>query len=98
MPCFAISDFRRAVHACCTKGKLCNIAGRLVNTGSCVFLYVANVYCKMGRMKYRHARVSTDDQNPALQLAALQKAGCKTVLKDDEFQVPRPSARPSSAV
>jgi hypothetical protein len=34
-------------------------------------------------MKYGYARVSTDDQNPALQLAALQKAGCKTVFKDD---------------
>src|ERR1035438_10901878 len=37
----------------------------------------------MGRMKYGYARVSTDDQNPALQLTALQKAGCKTVFKDD---------------
>jgi DNA invertase Pin-like site-specific DNA recombinase len=34
-------------------------------------------------MKYGYARVSTDDQNPALQLAALEKAGCKTVFKDD---------------
>ena len=33
-------------------------------------------------MKYGYARVSTDDQTPALQLAALQKAGCKTVFKD----------------
>jgi len=33
--------------------------------------------------KYGYARVSTDDQNPALQLAALQKAGCKTVFKDE---------------
>jgi len=32
-------------------------------------------------MKYGYARVSTDDQNPALQLAALKKAGCKTVFK-----------------
>src|SRR5450432_1470036 len=37
----------------------------------------------MERMKYGYARVSTDDQTPALQLAALQKAGCKTVFKDD---------------
>jgi DNA invertase Pin-like site-specific DNA recombinase len=28
----------------------------------------------MGGMKYGYARVSTDDQNPALQLAALKKA------------------------
>jgi DNA invertase Pin-like site-specific DNA recombinase len=34
-------------------------------------------------MKYGYARVSTDDQTPALQLAALTKAGCKTVFKDD---------------
>jgi DNA invertase Pin-like site-specific DNA recombinase len=34
-------------------------------------------------MKYGYARVSTDDQNPALQLAALKKAGCKTVFKDE---------------
>jgi DNA invertase Pin-like site-specific DNA recombinase len=34
-------------------------------------------------MKYGYARVSTDDQNPALQLTALKNAGCKTVFKDD---------------
>ena len=34
-------------------------------------------------LKYGYARVSTDDQNPALQLAALKKAGCKTVFKDE---------------
>jgi DNA invertase Pin-like site-specific DNA recombinase len=34
-------------------------------------------------MKYGYARVSTDDQNPALQLAALKKAGYKTVFKDE---------------
>jgi len=32
-------------------------------------------------VKYGYARVSTDDQTPALQLAALKKAGCKTVFK-----------------
>jgi DNA invertase Pin-like site-specific DNA recombinase len=37
----------------------------------------------MGGMKYGYARVSNDDQNPALQLAALKKAGCKTVFKDE---------------
>jgi DNA invertase Pin-like site-specific DNA recombinase len=34
-------------------------------------------------MKYGYARVSTDDQTPAPQLAALKKAGCKIVFKDD---------------
>jgi DNA invertase Pin-like site-specific DNA recombinase len=34
-------------------------------------------------VKYGYARVSTDDQTPVLQLAALKKAGCKTVFKDD---------------
>jgi len=34
-------------------------------------------------MKYGYARVSTDDQNPALQLAALKKAGCQTVFQDE---------------
>src|ERR1700676_2638277 len=34
-------------------------------------------------MKYGYARASTEDQNPAMQLAALKKAGCKTVFKDE---------------
>jgi DNA invertase Pin-like site-specific DNA recombinase len=34
-------------------------------------------------MKYGYARVSTDDQSPALQLAALKRAGCKVVFKDE---------------
>ena len=34
-------------------------------------------------MKYGYARVSTDDQNLALQLAALKRARCKTVFKDE---------------
>jgi DNA invertase Pin-like site-specific DNA recombinase len=34
-------------------------------------------------MKIGYARVSTDYQTPAVQLAALKKAGCKTVFKDD---------------
>jgi hypothetical protein len=37
----------------------------------------------MRDMKYGYARVSTDDQNPALQLAALKKAGCETIFRDD---------------
>src|SRR5271167_63206 len=34
-------------------------------------------------MKYGYARVSTDDQNLALQLTALKRAGCRTMFKDD---------------
>jgi len=34
-------------------------------------------------MKYGYARVSTDDQNPAMQLAALKKARCQTVFKGE---------------
>lgn len=34
-------------------------------------------------MKYGYARVSTDDQNPALQLSALKRAGCKAIFKDE---------------
>jgi DNA invertase Pin-like site-specific DNA recombinase len=38
---------------------------------------------KMKAMKYGYVRASTDDQTPALQLAALKKAGSKTVFKDE---------------
>ena len=34
-------------------------------------------------MKCGYARVSTDDQSAALQLAALKRAGCKTLFKDE---------------
>ena len=34
-------------------------------------------------MKYGYARVSTDDQTTALQRAALTRAGCKTIFKDE---------------
>jgi DNA invertase Pin-like site-specific DNA recombinase len=33
-------------------------------------------------MKYGYARVSTDDQDPTLQLAALKKAGCEQTFTD----------------
>ena len=36
----------------------------------------------MHNRSLRYARVSTDDQNPALQLAALKKDGCETIFKD----------------
>jgi Resolvase, N terminal domain len=34
-------------------------------------------------VKYGYARVSTEDQNPAMQLAALKKAGCAKLFKDE---------------
>jgi DNA invertase Pin-like site-specific DNA recombinase len=34
-------------------------------------------------MKYGCVRVSTEDQNPALQIAALKKAGCQRVFKGE---------------
>ena len=34
-------------------------------------------------MKYGYARVSTDDQNSAMQLTALKRAGCKTIFTDE---------------
>jgi DNA invertase Pin-like site-specific DNA recombinase len=34
-------------------------------------------------MKIGYTRISTDDQNPALQIAALKKAGCQTLFKDE---------------
>src|SRR5499427_7591655 len=34
-------------------------------------------------MKYGYARVSTEEQNTSLKLAALKKAGCKTIFKDE---------------
>jgi DNA invertase Pin-like site-specific DNA recombinase len=40
----------------------------------------------MKGMKYGYARVSTDDQNPALQLAALKNAGCKSFSKMTEYR------------
>ena len=33
-------------------------------------------------MKYGYARVSTDDQKPALQLDALTRAGCEKIFTD----------------
>jgi DNA invertase Pin-like site-specific DNA recombinase len=50
----------------------------------------------MKGMKYGYARVSTDDQTPALQLAALKKAGCKTIFRVTEYLERRPSALPFS--
>jgi DNA invertase Pin-like site-specific DNA recombinase len=37
---------------------------------------------RLSGMKYGYARVSTDDQNPTLQLAALKKAGCRQTFTD----------------
>jgi len=37
----------------------------------------------MTLMKYGYARISTEDQNADLQLRALKRAGCATILKDE---------------
>jgi len=34
-------------------------------------------------MKYGYARVSKEEQNPALQMSALKKAGCEKIFKDE---------------
>jgi DNA invertase Pin-like site-specific DNA recombinase len=55
---------------------------------------VSYIRVKINGVKYGYARVSTDDQNPALQLVALKKAGCQTVFKDEGLSEPRRSALP----
>jgi DNA invertase Pin-like site-specific DNA recombinase len=46
-------------------------------------------------MKYGYARVSTEDQNPAMEDAAPKKVGCKTIFKDKVTgaHVDRPTLR-----
>ncbi len=39
----------------------------------------------MEGMKYGYARVSTEDQNAAMQHTALRQAGCKTIFTDELF-------------
>src|SRR5450759_2061943 len=46
-------------------------------------LQVSQLCLIIAAMKYGYARVSTEDQTPALQLAALKRAGCKAVFKDE---------------
>jgi DNA invertase Pin-like site-specific DNA recombinase len=43
-------------------------------------------------MKYGYARVSTDDQNPALQLVALKKTGAKPCSRMRDYREPQRSA------
>ena len=45
-------------------------------------------------MKYGNARVSTDDQSAALQLAGLKRAGCKTLFKDEGLSGATTKPRP----
>jgi DNA invertase Pin-like site-specific DNA recombinase len=37
-------------------------------------------------MKIGYARVSTDDQNPGMQIAALKRAGCKRIFTDTLYE------------
>jgi hypothetical protein len=57
-------------------------------------LRIAKVSLILNCMKYGYARVSTEDQNPAMQLAALKKTGCKTVFKDDSDRRARQASCP----
>lgn len=69
----------RATSDRCIKGKFRNNQTAARNQGvACCISLLHNE-----QMKYGYARVSTDDQNPALQLAALKKAGCRQVFKDE---------------
>jgi Enterobacteriaceae phage serine recombinase len=45
-------------------------------------LRVSQFSLKIEGMKYGYARVSTDDQNPALQMDALKKAECTHIFQD----------------
>src|SRR6266849_6550857 len=54
--------------------------GRPVNKGLGCFRFDVSI---IAGMKYGYARVSTEDQNPALQLGALKKAGCQKMFKDE---------------
>jgi Resolvase, N terminal domain len=47
------------------------------------------------KMRHGYARVSTDDQNPALQPAALKRAGCEEVFRDDGLSGASATALPS---
>jgi DNA invertase Pin-like site-specific DNA recombinase len=38
---------------------------------------------RYGGIKYGYARVSTEDQNAAMQHTALKRAGCKTLFADE---------------
>jgi DNA invertase Pin-like site-specific DNA recombinase len=46
-------------------------------------------------LKYGYARVSTDDQNTALQITALKRAGCKKLFKDEGISGATTTKRPA---
>ena len=54
-------------------GKFCDEIRRQGNQGLASLISLSQI----AGMKYGYARVSTDDQTPVLQLAALKRAACK---------------------
>ena len=61
-----------------TKGKLCNVAETPVNNG----LVVLRISVTKWRHEIRLCAGIDGRPDPCLQLAALKKAGCKTVFKE----------------
>src|SRR5215475_14598270 len=68
-----------SVSGCRRKGKLRDKFSIVENQGLARRISLSH----NDSMKYGYARISTDDQNTALQLAALKRAGCKTIFTDE---------------
>src|SRR5580700_2778243 len=79
----ALEQTRRIIPIVCPV--LQNTVGLDTSPETAPIGHLPRVKCQVqnGAMKYGYARVSTDDQNPSLQLAALKKAGCQIVFRDE---------------